>query len=38
MRAEDYASCSEIDQEHMNEQGHRKLGEAIYQKLINEVL
>lgn len=38
MRAEDYASCSEIDQEHMNEQGHRKLGEAIYKKLINEVL
>lgn len=30
LRAQDYASCSETDQEHLNADGHKKLGDAIY--------
>ena len=31
LRAQDYASCSQVDQEHMDEKGHNSLGEAVYQ-------
>lgn len=30
LRAQDYAACSEEDQEHLDADGHGKLGEAIY--------
>lgn len=33
LAASDYATPSEIDREHLDEEGHRKLGEAILQKL-----
>lgn len=36
LAASDYANPSETDQEHMNEEGHRALSNAIYEKLINE--
>ena len=35
LAASDYANPSETDQEHMNEEGHRALSNAIYEKLIN---
>lgn len=33
LAASDYASPSKEDREHLDEEGHRRLGEAIYQKL-----
>lgn len=37
LAASDYASPSERDREHLDEEGHKKLGTAIYQKLLTEV-
>lgn len=36
LAASDYAKPSEIDQEHLNEEGHKALSTAIYEKLIKE--
>ncbi len=33
LAASDYATASEVDDEHLNEEGHRKLAEAIYEVL-----
>ena len=38
MRAADYASPSEADQEHMDGQSHKILADAIYRKLEAEIL
>lgn len=38
LQASEYAKSSEIDQEHLNEEGHKKLAEAIYQKLSMDLL
>ena len=38
MRAADYASPSEADQEHMDGQSHKILADAIYRKLEAETL
>lgn len=38
LRAADYAVCSEVDQEHLNQEGHRKLADAVFEKLTLEVL
>lgn len=38
MRAADYASPSEADQEHMDGQSHKILADAIYRKLETEIL
>ncbi len=33
LAASDYATASEVDDEHLNEEGHKKLAEAIYEVL-----
>ena len=33
MAASDYATPSPVDQEHLDEEGHRRLAEAVYRKL-----
>ena len=33
LAASDYATASEVDDEHLNEEGHQKLAEAIYEAL-----
>lgn len=38
MRAADYVSCSEADQEHMDKESHRILADAIYKKLEEGIL
>lgn len=38
MRAADYVSCSEADQEHMDKESHRILANAIYKKLEEGIL
>ncbi len=38
IQASEYAKPSEIDQEHLNEEGHKKLAEAIYQRLSKELI
>lgn len=38
LAASEYAKPSEIDREHMDEEGHRKLAEAVYQIVVREVI
>ena len=38
MRAADYVSCSEADQEHMDGRSHEILADAIYRKLEEGIL
>lgn len=38
LRASDYALPSETDREHLTEEGHRALGDAVSRKLIEELL
>lgn len=38
MRAADYAVCSEIDEEHLDESGHSKLAEAVYNKILRDII
>ena len=38
MRASDYAACSHEDEEHLDAEGHARLTEAIYNKILRDII
>lgn len=38
LRAADYAHCSGIDEEHLDAEGHSRLAEAVYNKILRDII